>query len=226
MLSILTLGFFLGVRHALDADHVVAISTIVAQHRTWWRSGAIGFCWGVGHTVILFLAGAAVLIFKVTIPADWAVLFEAGVGVMLIGLGVSVGLTLWRERLHAHTHRHEDGAGHLHVHSHRNGLHHMHRHRFRLEYQSLAIGMVHGLAGSAAVLLLVLSAAQSPADGLLALLLFGAGSIVGMVVMGVALSIPFTLTPGHLVRTQRTMKAVAGLASVTVGSRILYDIIA
>jgi len=226
LLSSLTLGFFLGVKHALDADHVVAVSTIVAENRAWWRSGAIGFCWGVGHTVILFLAGAAVLIFKVTIPADWALLFEAGVWVMLIGLGLSVGLTLWRERLHVHAHTHEDGDGHLHMHSHRDGSHHAHLHRFRLEYKSLAIGMVHGLAGSAALLLLVLSAAHSLGEGVLSLLVFGTGSIVGMVIMGMALSVPFAVTPEHLGRTHRAMKAVAGLASVALGGRILYAIVA
>ena len=222
-LSFLALGFLLGAKHALDADHVVAISTIATENRNLWRSCAIGFCWGVGHTVILLIAGLAVLAFRLTISEDWAKLFEAGVGVMLIGLGLSVGLTLWRERLHVHSHTHGDDRNHVHVHSHKDGLHHTHLHRFRLEYKSLAIGMVHGLAGSAALLLLVLSTVRSLTDGLLYILVFGVGSIVGMVLLGVVLSVPFALTPARLVRTHLALRALAGLASVSLGGGILYE---
>ena len=224
-LSILALGFLLGARHALDADHVVAISTIATENRSLWRSCAIGFCWGVGHTMVLLIAGLAVLGFRLTISEDWAKLFEAGVGVMLIGLGLSVGLTLWRERLHVHAHTHSDGTGHLHMHSHRDGLHHAHLHRFRLEYKALAIGMVHGLAGSAAVLLLILSTIHSFTDGLVYLLVFGVGSIAGMVLLGAVLCVPFALTSEHLVRTHLALQVLAGLASVALGSGILYEFI-
>jgi len=219
------LGFLLGAKHALDADHVVAISAIATENQNLWRSCAIGFCWGVGHTTILLIAGLAVLGFSLTISEDWALLFEAGVGMMLVGLGVSVGLTLWRERLHVHPHTHADGTGHLHIHSHRDGAHHTHLHRFRLEYKSLGIGMVHGLAGSAAVLLLILSTVPSLMDGLLYILVFGVGSIVGMVLLGVVLSVPFALTPAHLVRTHQALRALAGLASVSLGGGILYEIL-
>ena len=221
-LSLLSLGFLLGARHALDADHVVAISTIATENRNLWRSCAIGFCWGVGHTVVLLVAGLAVLAFRLTISEDWAKLFEAGVGMMLIGLGLSVGLTLWRERLHAHSHTHGDGSNHVHVHSHKYALSHTHLHRFRLEYKSLAIGMVHGLAGSGALLLLVLSTVRSLTDGLLYILVFGVGSIGGMVLLGMVLSAPFALTPARLVRTHLVLRALAGLASVSLGGGILY----
>ena len=222
-LSLLALGFLLGAKHALDADHVVAISTIATENRSLRRSCAIGFCWGVGHTVALLFAGLVVLAFRLTISEDWANLFEAGVGVMLIGIGLSVGLTLWRERLHIHAHSHGDGGNHFHVHSHKDGFHHAHLHRFRLEYKSLAIGMVHGLAGSAALLLLVLSAAPSLTGGLLYILIFGIGSIGGMVLLGAALSAPFALTPARLVRTHLALRALAGLASVSLGGGILYE---
>ena len=94
LLSLLFLGFLLGIRHALDADHVVAILTIATENQSVWRSSLIGFCWGVGHTLILLMVGAGVLLFKVTIPSAWEKAFEAGVGVMLLGLGVSVAVTL------------------------------------------------------------------------------------------------------------------------------------
>jgi hypothetical protein len=224
--SLLLVGFLLGVKHALDADHVVAVSTIATENRSLRRSCAIGFCWGVGHTAVLLIAGLAVLGFNRAIPRDAARLFEAGVGAMLVGLGLSVGWTLLRERLHVHAHIHGDGTGHLHVHSHRGGPGHAHLHRFRLEYKSLAIGMVHGLAGSAALLLLILSTVPSPTAGLLYIFMFGLGSIAGMVLLGVVLSVPFALTPERLVRTHLVLRALAGLASVSLGGRMLYEFLA
>jgi ABC-type nickel/cobalt efflux system permease component RcnA len=222
-LSFLLLGFLLGVKHALDADHIVAVSTIAAGNRSLKRSCAVGFCWGVGHTAVLLVAGLSVLGFHRAIPHDTARLFEAGVGIMLIGLGLSVGWTLLRERLHVHAHTHEDGTGHLHVHSHLEGHGHAHLHRYRLEYKSLAVGMVHGLAGSAALLLLVLSTVRSLTDGMLYILVFGAGSIAGMVLLGAVLSLPFAVTPARLVRTHLALRALAGLASVSLGGRMLYE---
>ena len=222
-LSLLTLGFLLGARHALEADHVVAISTIAAENRSFWRSCGIGFCWGVGHTVVLLIAGLAVLAFRLSISEDWARLFEAAVGLMLIGLGLSAGLKLWRERLHVHAHIHGDGRRHVHLHSHKEELSHTHRHRFRLEYKSLAVGMLHGLAGSAALLLLVVSTAGSVTGGLLYILLFGVGSIGGMVLLGAVLSVPFSLTPARLVRTHLLLRALAGLASLCLGGGMLYE---
>src|SRR3989442_2269542 len=93
-LTVVGLGFLLGAKHALDADHVVAISTIATEQRSLWRSSAIGFCWGVGHTLLLLLAGLTVLCFKFTLSAEWARLFDTTAGVMLVGLSVSVVLTL------------------------------------------------------------------------------------------------------------------------------------
>jgi ABC-type nickel/cobalt efflux system permease component RcnA len=221
--SFLLLGLLLGVKHALDADHVVAVSTIATENRSLRRACAIGFCWGVGHTAVLLVAGLAVLGLHLAIPHDTARLFEAGVGVMLVGLGLSVGWTLLRERVHVHTHTHDDGTGHLHVHSHREGHSHAHLHRYRLEYTSLAVGMMHGLAGSAALLLLVLSTVRSLTDGMLYILVFGTGSIAGMVLLGAALSVPFALTPERLVQTHLVLRALAGLASVSLGGRMLYE---
>lgn len=221
--SFLLLGFLLGVKHALDGDHVVAVSTIATENRSLKRSCAVGFCWGLGHTAVLLVAGLAVLGFHLAIPHDVARLFEAGVGVMLVGLGLSVGWRLLRERVHVHAHTHDDGTGHLHVHSHLEGPRHAHVHRYRLEYTSLAVGMIHGLAGSAALLLLVLSTVRSLTDGMLYILVFGAGSIAGMVLLGAVLSIPFALTPARLVRTHLVLRALAGLASVSLGGSMLYE---
>src|SRR5207253_11086501 len=96
ILSLLSLGFLLGLNHALDADYVAAILTIATEYRPFWRSSLIGFCWGVAHTVILLVVGTAVLLFKLTIPSAWAKLLEAAVELMLVGHGLSVAIGLWR----------------------------------------------------------------------------------------------------------------------------------
>ena len=223
--SLLSLGFLFGLKHALDADHVAAILTIATENRTFWRSSLIGFCWGVGHTVILFVIGTAVLLFKLTIPSAWAKLFEIAVGVMLVGLGLSVAFALWRERVHLHAHWHEHGEQHRHLHSHSGGAHHDHLHRFRLEYKSLAVGMVHGLAGSAALLLLVLAAVPSLGVGLLYILVFGAGSILGMVFLATALNIPFAMSAERTARVHQTLRAAAALFSIVLGSTILFELL-
>ena len=225
ILSLLSLGFLLGVKHALDADHVAAILTIATENRTFWRSSLIGFCWGVGHTVILLVVGTAVLLFKFTIPSAWAKLFEVAVGVMLVGLGLSVAFALWRERVHLHAHWHDHGEQHRHLHSHSRGAHHDHLHRFRLEYKSLAVGMVHGLAGSAALLLLVLAAVPSLGVGLVYILVFGAGSILGMVFLATAMSIPFAMSAERTARVHQTLRAAAALFSIVLGSTILFELL-
>lgn len=224
--SIFILGLLMGAQHTLDADHIVAISTITSENKGLWRSCVIGMCWGFGHMTILLLAGLLVLLFRLTIPQDVARLFEAGVGAMLVGLGVSVGLSLWRERMHIHLSGHVKHIDHVHPHSHRHDLAHRHLHRFRLEYKSLAIGMIHGLAGSAALLLVVVSTAQSLFQGLLYIFLFGVGSIGGMMVLSAILSVPLLLTPERWLRAHLTVRAMAGLASVALGSGILYSMMA
>jgi high-affinity nickel permease len=225
ILSLLSLGFLLGLKHALDADHVAAILTIATENRTFWRSSLIGFCWGVGHTVILLVVGTAVLLFKLTIPSAWAKLFEVAVGLMLVGLGLSVAFALWRERVHLHAHWHEHGEQHRHLHSHSRSAHHDHLHRFRLEYKSLAVGMVHGLAGSAALLLLVLAAVPSLGVGLVYILVFGAGSILGMVFLATAMSIPFAMSAERTARVHQTLRAAAALFSIVLGSTILFELL-
>src|SRR5574341_1584624 len=111
------LGLLLGVEHGLDADHVVAVSTMVSQHRSLRRTSLVGIFWGLGHTATLFLVGLAVILFKLRIPDRLAQSMEFAVGLLLVGLGVSIVRGYFRGRVHAHTHRHE-GRTHLHFHSH------------------------------------------------------------------------------------------------------------
>ncbi len=224
VLTLLFFGFFLGIRHALDADHVAAMMTLATGKRTLRRSALVGFCWGMGHTLILLIVGMAVVFFKLTISSTWAKVFEAGVGVMLVGLGVSLAWTMWRERLHLHSHLHEDGQEHRHVHAHGRGEAHDHLHRFRLEYKSLAVGMVHGLAGSAALLLLVLATVPTLGVGMLYILVFGIGSILGMVLLAAAMSIPFAMGMEKFARAQQPIRIVSALLSIVIGSSILLEL--
>jgi ABC-type nickel/cobalt efflux system permease component RcnA len=223
LFTLLFLGFLLGIRHALDADHVAAVMTLATGKRPLRRSALIGVCWGMGHTVILLIVGVAVVFFKLTISSAWAKVFEAGVGIMLVGLGVSLALALWRERLHLHSHLHEDGQEHRHVHAHGHGGQHDHLHRFRLEYKSLAVGMVHGLAGSAALLLLVLATVPSFGVGMLYIVVFGIGSILGMVLLATAMSIPFAMGMEKFAQAQQPIRIVSALLSIVIGSTILVE---
>ncbi len=209
-LTLLSLGFVLGLRHALDTDHIAAVSTVLAQRPSMRASGVIGLSWGLGHTLVLLLVGAAVLLLRIQIPESVANAAEFAVGAMLVVLGTVLARKLLKERWHVHTHEH-DGERHLHLHSHQVVPDHRHLHWLRDSLQPLCIGMAHGLAGSAAVLLVVLSTAKTVAAGLLYIAVFGIGSIVGMMLIGLAIAVPvvWSLSIGR-----QMFLAAQGLASV------------
>lgn len=220
-LTVLGLGFVLGLRHALDTDHLAAVSTVLAERPSWRASGLVGLSWGVGHTVVLLLVGAIVLVFRITIPEPLAVAAEGLVGLMLVVLGTLLGMKLIRERWHLHHHDH-DGTGHVHFHSHRRSQGHGHLHWWRQSMRPLWIGMAHGLAGSAALLLLVVAAADSVIEGLLYIAVFGCGSILGMMLIGLTLSAPLVWS----MRLGRPlfffMQGVASVGSIVLGCSIVY----
>ncbi len=215
--AILGLGLLLGMKHALDADHVVAVSTIVTENRRLWRSSLIGAFWGLGHTLTLLLVGIAILIFKLSISEELALGFEFAVGVMLVILGLLVARKMVRERWHLHPHEHE-GQTHLHWHSHKDTTDHSHAHLKK----SFLVGMVHGLAGSAALMLLVLATIKSAWQGILYILVFGLGSIGGMIFITTAISLPF-LWAARFERTQRALTALASLISIGLGLAVMYE---
>ncbi len=218
VLTAVSFGFLLGVRHALDADHIVAVTTIVSCSRGLFNSARVGLSWGIGHTLTLFAVGFGVLVFKLTIPDRLALSMEFVVGVILVLLGVSVIRQLVMSRAHVHWHQHGD-KHHLHSHSHGEVPGHDHRHIRR----SLLIGMVHGLAGSGALTILVLSTMSSVAQGLFFLLLFGVGSILGMLVFSGLISLPFKLTAGLSLRLTLWVRGIAGLISMFLGLFIMWQ---
>ena len=219
--TILGLGFILGLRHALDSDHLAAVSTVLAERPSWRASGLVGLSWGVGHTVVLLFVGAIVLMLRVPISEPFAMAAEGLVGVMLVVLGALLGAKLIRERWHLHHHDH-DGTSHVHFHSHRHAEDHGHVHWWRESLRPLCIGMAHGLAGSAALLLLVVASANSVLDGLLYIAVFGCGSILGMMLIGLALSVPvvWSLRVGRPLFL--AVQGMASVGSIALGSAIVY----
>ena len=233
-MAALAFGFLLGLRHATDADHVVAVSTIVSEYRNVWRGIWVGGSWGLGHSTPLLLLGAVVLLFKDVVLHRYeavAPFFEFGVGVMLVGLGVQVFWNLRRRRLHLHDHT-GDGGPHLHIHAthdpaaapeieKRHGFFRPGKPFFRA--RSYAIGVIHGLAGSAAVMLVLLPTLPSFWTGIGYLVLFGAGTILSMAALTLALGVPFAISGGYR-RLNHAVSGVAGALSLLLGGALMSDI--
>jgi nickel/cobalt exporter len=224
--SILGLGLILGLKHALEADHLAAVATIVSERKSWLSSSLVGGLWGVGHTISLLIAGAAVILLHLQISERLALWLEFGVALMLVGLGAQALYKLTRGgRLHLHVHHH---GGHTHVHPH---LHHgslesdpRTHHGFRLGARPLIVGMVHGLAGSAALMLLVLSTIPSPVIGFVYIAVFGLGSIGGMMLMSSLVGLPVHLTAARFTRAHLAVRGLAGLFSLGFGLFMVYEI--
>lgn len=214
---VLGLGLVLGMKHALDADHVAAVSTIVSKSGSLMKSSLVGLFWGLGHTATLFSVGLLLLLLKVSIPEKLALLAELAAGVMLVVLGLSLVRRLVRERLHCHFHSHGEGT-HFHAHSHKDSVGHQHEHK------SLIVGMVHGLAGSAAVLLLALSAVRSVLLGIIYILFFGLGTVIGMTILTSIISLPFIFTASRLKKVNELISALAGVTSIALGFFIIYQV--
>jgi ABC-type nickel/cobalt efflux system permease component RcnA len=224
--SILALGLVLGLKHAVEADHIAAVSTIVSEKKGLVSSSIIGGLWGIGHTASLLIAGVAVLLLHVKINERMALALEFCVALMLIALGANAIMKLAGSKaLHMHEHKH-GGREHSHLHLHDGSpepavdTHH----GFRLNVRPVLVGMVHGLAGSAALMLLILSSISSPVVGLGYIIVFGIGSIGGMFIMSALLSLPLRYTAGRFVRANLAMRLLAGVFSIGIGLFMAYQI--
>ncbi|MBF0280234.1 MAG: sulfite exporter TauE/SafE family protein [SAR324 cluster bacterium] len=215
--TLLGLGFFLGLQHAFDPDHLVAVSTLVSKSKSLKKSSLLGLMWGLGHTTTLFAVGAVLLFFKWSIPNRWALSFEFIIGILLVFLGGNVLRRLHKEKVHLHKHVHEDGLEHIHLHSHQNATFHDHKHT------SFLVGLLHGLAGSAALSLLALSTADSLVQGFSFILIFGLGSMVGMFASSTLIAIPFKLMGNFEVFSQG-LKTFVGVSSVILGFFLMSKI--
>lgn len=247
LLSIVALGFFLGMRHATDPDHVIAVSTIVTRQHSVRRSAWIGVAWGFGHTVTILAVGTAIILFRVTLPPRLGLGMELAVGVMLIILGMRnlSGLLNWsvrqsgtrpvdehRAEYHAHgdyVHLHQQAHTHNHPHDpqhtpvatmdrwfKRNGAYQLVR--------PLVVGIVHGLAGSAAIALLVLSTISNVRWAAVYLAVFGIGTILGMMLITLTLGSTFSYGQKRFARIGEHFATAAGLVSLVFGLFIAYQI--
>ena len=219
LISVLGLGLILGLRHALDPDHIAAVSTIVSESRSVRRSSLIGTCWGLGHTMSLLVAGVLVIALKIQISDRLALWMEFAVALMLILLGLKAVLKPLRGwRIHVHQHAH-GGSSHSHVHLHRPSEEHAHQHRhlIRSGARPFLVGMVHGMAGSAALMILVLATIPSALAGLIYIAVFGLGSVGGMLIMSSLISLPFILTRQRFNVLSQGLQVAVGLFSLGFG---------
>lgn len=228
-LTLLGFGLLFGLKHATEVDHVVAVSTIASQQRNVLRSALVGVLWGAGHTASLLIVGVVVLSLRIAIPESVSAWMEFGVALMIIGLGAAALWRALRKRsdLHVHEHSH-DGMSHVHIHFHESETRHeaerKHSHAVSVVgVKPVFIGMMHGLAGSGALTLLVLTQIGSAWVGFLYLAIFGVGSIFGMLLMSGLIGLPFALTSRNLSSLHHRMQMAAGVVSIAFGFWYAYQ---
>jgi high-affinity nickel-transport protein len=249
-LAILAIGFLLGMRHATDPDHVIAVSTIVSRERSLAKSALIGILWGIGHTITILVVGSAIILFGLAIPARAGLTMEFCVGLMLILLGLLnlTGVMKWMSEKFSPTHPSVTGE-HAHLHDHGAQLHfHWHSHSPGTEHHAeslappewlgapsarlslfqtlrpLLLGVVHGLAGSAAVALLVLTTIRTPRWAVLYLLIFGVGTVIGMMLITSAIALPLSFAGSRFVWLNRGLITCSGVLSLAFGLFVCYRI--
>jgi ABC-type nickel/cobalt efflux system permease component RcnA len=232
--TVLAFGFVLGLKHAVEADHLAAVSTIVSERKSLLSSSLVGGLWGIGHTISLLIAGVAVMLLHIKISERMGQALEFSVGLMLVALGLNALRKLLRHgQLHLHLHQHGSRA-HVHPHLHdgspetdphtHHGLRLDQHQGSRLSARPLLVGMMHGFAGSAALMLLVLSTINSRLIGLLYIAVFGGGSIGGMMLMSALVGLPVHFTARRFTRANLALRCLAGLFSLSFGLLMVYRI--
>jgi sulfite exporter TauE/SafE len=219
--SVLLIGFVLGLQHAVEADHLAAVSTIVSEKKNLFTASIVGGLWGVGHTISLFTVGLLVIFLKLQISSSVESKLEAVVGAMLVILGINAFRKLFvSKEVHAHVHEH---GGHIHTHFHAHNNPAKEKSHHRLSPRTILIGMVHGLAGSAALMLLVVPTIASPYVAILYILIFGVGSIGGMMAMSFLIGLPFHFTANRFGLLNKGIRLCAGIFSLGLGMTIIYE---
>lgn len=217
--AILALGFFLGVRHATDPDHVVAVTAIVSRERSARAALGVGVLWGLGHTVTILLVGGAIVLFGLVIPPRIGLSMEMSVAVMLVVLGVmnvTGAVRAVRERAHGVRATLTSATG-----AHPPSSRSLEGARF---LRPLVVGVVHGMAGSAAIALLVLATIRTPVWAVVYLGIFGLGTILGMGMLTLAIAVPILRVSSSSVAYERALIRVTGLASIALGLFLVYRI--
>ncbi len=230
LLSVLGMGLLLGMQHALEADHVAAVSSVVSRRKGLRSISWHGAVWGIGHTLTLLIVAGGCILLKTRLDEKIAERLEFGVGLMLVGLGAHVLWRLWKDRIHFGTHDHADGTRHLHAHSHQHDAHtdhrhsrHEHEHPEGIPWRTLLIGTMHGMAGSAALVVLAASSIEDPLAGLGYVLLFGLGSVVGMAALSAVIAVPLTWTANSLTVANRVLQGSIGALTIIIGLHVIYE---
>ncbi len=208
-------GLFLGIQHSLEPDHVAAVSTLVTRNKSLKRSALMGAIWGLGHTSTILIVGVVVLLFKISIPDFLSQIFEFCVGIVLVYLGAVLLKQVFVDRLHIHKHRHGK-TEHIHLHTHKVSHYHDHLHK------PFLVGMLHGLAGSGGVMLLIVASMDSVSQGLTLVVMFGIGSILGMAASGALIGLPILITNNKAGISRIFMAAIACI-SVGLGISVLRN---
>lgn len=229
LLSVLGLGFLIGMQHALEADHVAAVSSLVSRKKGLRNISWHGAMWGIGHTVTLLIVAGTCIALKTSVNDHVAEKLEFAVGIMLVLLGAHVLWRLWKDRVHFGAHEHQDGTQHAHAHSHagdqpshaQSG--HDHGHPERIPWRTLLVGTIHGMAGSAALVVLAASSLNDPAAGITYVLLFGLGSVLGMAALSAVIALPLTFTADRMVKFNRVLQIVIGFATIGVGLSVVGE---
>lgn len=222
--SLLVVGLLTGIRHALEADHVAAVASLATRSSSTRQTAWLAAVWGAGHAATLMLVGGLVVALGAALPDGLARAFEVAAGLLLVFLGVDVLRRIRRRHVHFHVHRHHDGVRHLHAHSHAGAAEphdparHEHAHSAGLLVRAGIMGSVHGMAGSAALVVLSPQAVSSPGRALAYMAVFAAGSIAGMILFSLAIALPVRLQGRHLERAARGFEAALGAASVVIGT--------
>lgn len=228
MLSFFTLAFLIGMSHALEADHVAAVSSMATRQTSVGQIMRTGAVWGLGHTLTLMAFAGAALVLGFAIHDTLAGWLEFTVGVMLVGLGGHIFYRLIRDRVHFHLHKHQAAAPHFHAHSHageplehtRSGHDHDHA---AFPLRALLVGMMHGMAGSAALLVLSATTAPTMSSGFVYVIVFGVGSMLGMAALSVLIAVPIALSARFLTWAHRGLQMTTGLATIALGLLTMYE---
>lgn len=226
--TILLLGLLIGMKHAVEADHVAAVASLANRNQSLREALRMGFAWGFGHTVALFAVGAVVLSLDTVMPERIALILEFAVGIMLVWLGLDVIRRLIKARIHFHTHQHRDGTQHFHAHSHatestHSRSRHKHEHRRAVPLRALAVGLMHGMAGSAALIILTLGEIHSLWLALAYMALFGLGSMLGMAALSIIIAVPLQRMAKHLTWAHSSLNALVGMITIGIGIWVMYN---
>ena len=229
MSTFLLLGFLIGLRHALDADHVAAVTVLATRAKSLRQALPLGLMWGLGHALTLLAFGALIIIFNNNLSQNVIIVLETLVGIILIIMGGDLIYCLFKKRVHFHVHKHEGKESHIHAHSHEGETVHKlsphdHEHFKELSFRALAVGMLHGLAGSAALVFLTMQSLEPVVIRILYIGLFGLGSAVGMGLLSIVIVVPLRYLASSLTWAYSGLTALLGIFSFGLGTTmVLYS---